>query len=162
MSCSGYAAGASCEAIEIQVLCLNGEGCNFTLTGSSLGHELRQMVLQGLPSKKGRTCVILYENSQLLLHQTLQEQGIVGKTATLRCTFVPTDLYAACCYTQGLPVPEGRESTRGSDEDTMCRQQGVFATPSQHSWDTSFLPKFQPDPGGRQLAKRSSESDVWK
>ena len=113
MSCSGYAAGASCEAIEIQVLCLNGEGCNFTLTGSSLGHELRQMVLQGLPSKKGRTCVILYENSQLLLHQTLQEQGIVGKTATLRCTFVPTDLYAACCYTQGLPVPEGERALEG-------------------------------------------------
>ena len=68
-----------------------------------------------------------------------------------------------CCmllYSR-ITSPWGRESTRGSDEDTMCRQQGVFATPSQHSWDTSFLPKFQPDLGESKLAKGSSESDIW-
>jgi len=110
---AGYVASGANEAIEIQVLCLNGEGCNFSLSGSALGHEVQQMVWQQLPSKKGRRFVIHHENSPLLLHQTLQEQGIVGKTATLSCTFVPTDLYAAFCYIQGLPVFEGERALEG-------------------------------------------------
>ena len=104
----GYSGPAGCEAIEIQVLCLNGEGCNFPVSGSTRGHEVRQMVLQRLPSKKGRRCGALYlENSPLLLDQTLQEQGIIGKTVTLSCTFGPTDLYAAFCYIKGLQVSAG-------------------------------------------------------
>jgi hypothetical protein len=106
----GYvAAGATgFEAmIEIQVQCLNGEGCKFCLSGSALGHELRQMVLQLLPSKKGRRFTLHHQDAPLLLTQTLQEQGIVGKMATVSCTFVPTDLHAAWCYAQGFPVSLG-------------------------------------------------------
>ena len=106
----GYvAAGANgCEAmIEIQVQCLNGEGCKFCLSGSALGHELRHMVLQRLASKKGRRFTLHHQDAPLLLTQTLQEQGIVGKMATVSCTFVPTDLHAAWCYAQGFPVSLG-------------------------------------------------------
>ena len=110
----GYVSGTSgCEAIEIQVLCLNGEGCNFTLSGSILGHEVRQNIVQRLPSKKGRRYVIHHKNSPLLLRQTLQEQGIVGKTATLSCTFVPTDLYKSLCYIDGVPVSEQESALEG-------------------------------------------------
>jgi len=110
----GYVSGTSgCEAIEIQVLCLNGEGCNFTLSGSTLGHEVRQNIVQRLPSKKGRRYVIHHKNSPLLLHQTLQEQGIVGKTATLSCTFVPTDLYKSLYYIDGVPVSEQESALEG-------------------------------------------------
>ena len=53
------AAGAcGCETIEMQVLCLNGEEYNFTLSGSTLGQEVRQNILQRVPSKKGRRYVI--------------------------------------------------------------------------------------------------------
>ena len=106
-------AGASGETIEIQVQCLNGEGFKITLSGSALGHELRQMVLQRLPSRLGRRFTLHHEDSPLLLHQTLQEQGIVGKTVTLLCTFVPTDLYAAWCYIQGFPVSKGERALEG-------------------------------------------------
>ena len=68
------AAGAcGCETIEMQVLCLNGEEANFTLSGSTLGQEVRQNILQQLPSKKGRRYVIHHKNSPLLLHQTWRE-----------------------------------------------------------------------------------------
>ena len=50
--------------------------------------------------------MIHYKNSPLLLHQSLQEQGIVGKTATLSCTFVPIDLPAAVDYISGFAVLE--------------------------------------------------------
>eukprot|EP00435_Cladocopium_sp_Y103_P044407 s360_g12.t1 len=101
------------EAIEIQVQCLNGEGCTFTLSGSTLGHELRQMVLQRFPLRLGRRFTLHYEDSPLLLHQTLHEQGIVGKKVTLWCTFVPTDLYAAWLYIQGFPVSKGERALEG-------------------------------------------------
>ena len=111
---AGYvSADASCEAIEIQVLCLDGEGYNFTLSASTLGHEVRQNISQRRPSKKGRRCMIHHKNSPLLLDQTLQEQGIVGKTATLSCTFVPTDLYKSLCYIAGVPVSEQESALEG-------------------------------------------------
>ena len=75
--------------------------------GSSLGHELRQMVQGRLPSKKGRACVSHYENSHLLLHQALQEQGIVSKTQNYcaRLFLLICMLHVAAC--NRLPVPEG-------------------------------------------------------
>ena len=114
-SAAGYvAAGASgCERTHIQVLCLNGEGCQFMVIGSILGHELQQMVLQRLPSKKGSKVRLHHKDAPLLLRQTLQDQGIVGVNATLSCTFVPTDLYAAWRYIRGLPVPEGELALEG-------------------------------------------------
>jgi hypothetical protein len=44
----------------------------------------------------------LYHGSlRLLPHQSLKEQGIVGKAATPTCTFDQTDLYAAWCFLTG-------------------------------------------------------------
>ena len=55
---------------------------------------------------------------------------------------------------QSITSPWGRTRvTRGSDEDTMWCQQGVFATPSQHSWHIPFLPNVSQGvslPSGRQ------------
>eukprot|EP00435_Cladocopium_sp_Y103_P037353 s1042_g9.t2 len=111
----GYVAACAsgCEAVEIQVLCLNGEGCNFTLSASTPGHEVRQNILQRLPSKKGRRCMIHHENAPLLLQQTLQEQVIVGKTLTLSCTFVPFDLYKSFYCILGFPVSEQDSALEG-------------------------------------------------
>ena len=57
-------------------------------------------------------------DSQLRLNQTLRQQGIVGKFATLSCTYVPTDLYAAGYSIHGqyfplIPEPETTSSLEG-------------------------------------------------
>jgi hypothetical protein len=61
------------------------------------------MVLEQLPSKRG-TNLVLHRASPLLLHQTLQEQDIAGKAATLFCTYVPMNSCAAWSYVQGFAV----------------------------------------------------------
>jgi len=48
-----------------------------------------------------------------MLHKALHEQGIVGKAATLSCTYVPTDLYAAWCAIQVLPVSQEELALEG-------------------------------------------------
>ena len=100
------------EVVELSVVCLNGEEFNLNIGSSTLGREVHQILSQQLPSKRGRKATVHHRNSALMLSQTLQEEGIVGKAATLSCTFVPTDVYSAWRYIQGLPVPEG-ELTRG-------------------------------------------------
>jgi len=76
------------------VLC-HGDSCTLTLSLSTLSREVRQRV------------------SHPLLHQTLQEQGIEGRNATLSCTLVPTDLYAAWCYVQGMQASEEHFALEG-------------------------------------------------
>ena len=49
----------------------------------------------------------------LMLHQTLQEQGIEGRNATLSRTLVPTDLYVAWCYVQGMQASEEHFALEG-------------------------------------------------
>ena len=82
------------ETIDLHIVCLNGEGCKLTLSRSSLGREVRRMVSEQLPSRSRR--LALHHNaSPLMLGKTLQEQGIAGQAATLFCTYVPIDFYAA-------------------------------------------------------------------
>ena len=72
-----------------QVLCLTGEGVTLKVPSSIMAHELRRMVLEKLPTKKGAKLVLHHLHSKLLLGQSLQEQGILGETATLSCTYDP-------------------------------------------------------------------------
>lgn len=103
----GSSAGSELvDLIDLHVLCVNGEGCSLSLSPSTLGLEVRTMVSEQLPKKKGAKLVLYHLASPLMLQQTLQEQGIEGKTARLSCTYVPTDLYAAWRYLQGFQVPE--------------------------------------------------------
>ena len=69
-----------------QVLCLTGEGLTLKVPSSTMASELRRMVLEKLP-KKGAKLVLHHLHSKLQLDQSLQEQGILGETATLSCTF---------------------------------------------------------------------------
>ena len=108
------------EQIQLDVRCLNGGGCMLSLDHSALGRELHQMVSERLPSKKGTKPVLHHLESPLLLHQTLQEQEIAGRAATLSCTYVPTNLCAAWSCVQGYPrirSRRGRDCTRRSDAD---------------------------------------------
>ena len=96
------------DLIDLSVQFLNGEGCSLKLSGSCTGLEMYWMVSYQLPVRKGGKLRLHHLNSPLILHKALQEQGIVGKAATLSCTYVPKDLYVAWRAVQGqrLPVSE--------------------------------------------------------
>jgi hypothetical protein len=83
---SGYMP-RSCSEVGLCIVCLNGETFTLKLSASSLGREVYATVSQQLPLKKGGQFILHHLDSRLMLHQTLQEQGIVGKSATLSCTF---------------------------------------------------------------------------
>lgn len=83
-----------------QVLCLTGEGVTLKVPSSIMAHELRRMVLEKLPTKKGAKLVLHHLHSKLLLGQSLQEQGILGETATLSCTYDPWKRKVFFCFFQ--------------------------------------------------------------
>eukprot|EP00438_Fugacium_kawagutii_P002263 Skav227479 [mRNA] locus=scaffold2491:520064:520511:+ [translate_table: standard] len=91
------------DLMDIDVQCLGGEGIKFALNGSTLGSEVYEMTAEQLPSKRGSKVVLSHVDSLLMPHQTLAEQGIEGKMATLECTYVPADLSAAFRHIHGLP-----------------------------------------------------------
>ena len=87
--------------IDLEVLCLNGEGLTFKIRQTTLGREVHRMVSEQLPCKRGAKLALHHKESRLNPHQTLGEQGING-AATVSCTWIPTNLYNACCYARGL------------------------------------------------------------
>eukprot|EP00438_Fugacium_kawagutii_P028272 Skav234030 [mRNA] locus=scaffold1723:108684:111476:+ [translate_table: standard] len=82
------------QLVELHAFCLSGEGCTLKVSSSTLGREVLQMVSRHLP-KRGAKPTLQHLASPLILDQTLREQSITGETATLSCTYVPTDLVAA-------------------------------------------------------------------
>ena len=115
------------DLIDLSVQCLNGEGCMLKLNSSCTGREVYQMVSMQLPLKKGTKLSLHHVDSPLILDKALQEQGIVGKAATLSCTYVPTNLYAAWCAVQGLPVTEGGHALEG-----IVRIEGATTVENLH------------------------------
>ena len=107
--------------IDLHVLCLNGEGFMLRLSPSTLGRDVRKMVSERLPAKKGAKLAIYHLTTPLILAKSLQEQGISGKTERLLCTYVPTDLYAAWCYLQGFQVFDEEFALDGISEIRMIR-----------------------------------------
>ena len=102
----GYVLPAGSDMIELEVRCLNGEGCMLSLSGSTLASELHRMVLEQFPSKRGSKLMLQHRAVAFVLHQTLQEQGIAGKPATVSCVYLPTGLGAAWSYVRGFPFIE--------------------------------------------------------
>ena len=96
-------AAGETDEIELQVLCLTGEGVTLTVSGSMLGHDLRRLVSKNLSCKAGAKLAVHCVNGKLRLDKTLEDQGIVGKTAILSCTYIPTDVYAAWRHACELP-----------------------------------------------------------
>ena len=94
------------DTIDLRVLCLNGEAFTLQVPGCILGREIRQMVLDRIGYRTGAKLMLHHDRSQLVLHQTLQEQGIFGNIVALSYTLVSTDLYAAWCFIRGISVSE--------------------------------------------------------
>ena len=98
--------GEELDVIDVEVLCLTGEGLRFSIPRSTLGRSLRQMVSEQIELKPGAKHVLLYGDAYLRLDQTLQEQGIVGKAAIFSCVYVATDLHAALRCVEGLQASQ--------------------------------------------------------
>ena len=103
---------------------------------NSLGVSSRKqpgkMVSLKLPAKPGAQLVLYHGASQLALFKSLQQQGIVGKTATLSCTFVPADLFAAWFYVHTQPPGNANEfALEGGDMLGRGGGGAVFEEPPQ-------------------------------
>ena len=101
------------DEVDLQVLCLTGEGVTLSVPCSMLGYELRRLVSEKLPCKPGAKLAVHHVNRKLALEETLGEQGIVGKSAMLSCTYIPTNVYTAWCYVCGLPTAEREFALEG-------------------------------------------------
>ena len=101
------------DEVDLQVLCLTGEGVTLSVPCSMLGCELRRLVSEKLPCKPGAKLAMHHVNTKLTLNQTLAEQGIVGKSAMLSCTYIPTNVHTAWCFVCGLPISEREVALEG-------------------------------------------------
>ena len=63
------------DQVDLQVLCLTGEGMTLSVPCSMLGYELRRLVSEKLPCKPGAKLAVHHVNTKLTLNQTLAEQG---------------------------------------------------------------------------------------
>ena len=101
------------DEVDLEVLCLTGEGVRLSIPRSMLGYDLRRLVSEKLPCKPGAKLAVHHVNAKLTLNQTLEEQGIVGKSAMLSCTYIPTSVYTAWRYVCGLPTSERELALEG-------------------------------------------------
>ena len=101
------------DQVDLQVLCLTGEGVTLSVPCSMLGYELRRLVSEKLPCKPGAKLAVHHVNTKLALNQTLAEQGIVGKSAILSCAYISTNVYTAWCFVCGLPTSEREVALEG-------------------------------------------------
>eukprot|EP00438_Fugacium_kawagutii_P005208 Skav208597 [mRNA] locus=scaffold598:113768:122812:+ [translate_table: standard] len=84
-----------------------------SLCPSILGREVVQLVSRQFLPQKGATPILHHLASPLKLEETLREQGIKEKTATLSCTYVPSDLLAALRFVTGFSTSEEATAVAG-------------------------------------------------
>ena len=94
--------------IELEVLSISGE-CMLTLNvaDSMLGRELWKMILDKIPSKPGLQLVVSH-TTRLVLHESLQQQGLGGQRKQVSATYMPINLHAAWRFARGGSVEDER------------------------------------------------------
>ena len=102
--------------IELEVISMSGE-CMLTLNvaDSVLGRELWKMILDKVSSKPGLQLVVSH-TSRLVLHESLQQQGLGGQRAQVWATYMPVNLHAAWRFAQGYNVEDAEFSLTGITE----------------------------------------------
>ena len=148
------------DEVELQVLCLTGEGVTLRVSRSMAGSDLRRLVSGKLSCKPGAKLVVHHVNGQLTLNENLGDQGIVGKTAVLSCTYIPTDVYTAWRYVCELPNCEREFALEG-----VTHLEGATHGEYLHHLPCSlasltFGNSFKP--GERDLAIESSKLEFWR
>ena len=102
--------------VELEVLNLSGE-CMLTLdvADAMLGREFLKMMLDKLPVKPGHQLVLSHNTATLVLHESLQQQGLTG-SAQVSATYMPTNLSAALRFAHGYQVADDEFSLDGITE----------------------------------------------
>ena len=171
------------DEVDLQVLCLTGEGVTLSVPCSMLGYELRRLVSEKLPCKPGAKLAMHHVNTKLTLNQTLAEQGIVGKSAMLSCTYIPTNVHTAWCFVCGLPISEREVALEGVTQLEAATggeylhylprslQSLSFGETFNQSLERVTLPsslqslsfgcKFDQKPGAGDLATEPSKFEFW-
>ena len=155
-SCGYVVPNSDSDLIGLHVLRLNGEGFMLKVSSCSLGCEVHRLVSKQFQPKKGEQLTLQYLGAQLMLHQTLQEQGIVGKEETLSCTSVPTDLLRSLLFHPEARIssPWGRVCSTGDHADRRCNCCTVWSSPTD-SWNVVIWRALQPEPRRSEPAKQS-------
>jgi hypothetical protein len=118
-SCTGYVVPSDSNLLDLHVLRLNGEGLMLKLSVRSLGCTVHRLVSKQFQPKRGEQLTLQYLGAQLLLHQTLQEQGIVGKAANSLAL-----LFQMICMRHGV-------SSRGKNPQSL--RESLFYRGSRRS-----------------------------
>ena len=129
---------------ELEVISISGE-CMLTLNvaDSMLGRELWKMILDKISSKPGLQLVVSH-TSRLLLHKSLQQQGLGGQRAQVSATYMPVNLDAAWRFAQGYSVEDAEFSLSGITEMTgVDHQKNALLSNLPNSLRTlTFAPGF--------------------
>jgi len=172
---AGYSVGQSYHndhgMIHFDVRTLTGEEFRLRVDISTLGSEVRKMVLDNLPVRSGaklvldhmrhRTSEQVEETVRLKLHQTLQEQGFAeAETAILCCTYVPTQLQAAWCVLMGFETFEAELALEGVTHLTTESRVGLVHLPGSLI-SLTFGDKFNKSLKSMTFAQQSAEFDFW-
>ena len=104
--------------IELEVLSMSGE-CMLTLnvSDSMLGRDLWKRILDKVPCKPGLQLVVSH-TSRLVLHESLQQQGLGGQRAQVSATYMPVNLLAALLFVHGCNVEDEEFTLNGITEVT--------------------------------------------
>ena len=96
---------------------MSGE-CMVTLNAadSMLGRELWRNILDKLPLKPGRQLVLSHNTSKLVLHESLQHQGLRGQRAQVSATYIPVNLLAALRFAHERHVEDEEFTLNGITE----------------------------------------------
>jgi hypothetical protein len=139
------------DEVDLQVQCLTGEGVTLRVPLSILGYDLRRLVSEKLPCKPGAKLAVYHGNAMLALDQALGEQGITKEVAVLSSAYIPTNLYTAFRYVQGIPngVFNGHWDIpmfRPGCLKTVVINQHLPAKRSPVSWSYCAIAHFQTKP----------------
>ena len=113
------ASGGGEGLIGIEVLGISGE-CMLTLNvpDSMLGRELWANILDILPFKPGRQLVLSHNTSELVLHESLLQQGFPSERAQVSATYIPVNLLAALRFAYRDSVEDNEFLSNGITEMT--------------------------------------------
>ena len=105
--------------VELEVLTLCGD-CMLRLNvaDSMLGRDLLKMILDSVPVKPGHQLVLSHNTATLVLHESLQQQGLGGSEEQVSATYIPTNLCAALRFAHGHKVADDEFSLNGITEVT--------------------------------------------
>ena len=151
------------ENIELEVIALTGE-CMLTLNvaDSMNGRKLWKMILDKVPSKTGLQLVVSH-TSRLVLHESLQQQGLGGQRAQVCATYMPVNLHAAWRFAKGYSVEDAEFSLTGITEltDVSDEMPALLHNLPKEPSHLDICTWFQSGNSSHEIASRPSKPDFW-